>query len=303
MNTFLYPVKDTYITSDDATKNFGIDEILELRTKNNGEKVKLQPNSYWVEIPESPSSIGKKGQVAYDEVNNGFYCYVLTTSSAGWKYYSLPEGIAEYGTHFVNFSGDLYSTSSYSTYIEGKVDYIEGWFTGSIKTDTMVSLDGYCTTGSFTGTIYSGAEFETLIVNDITYTSPLTEDVSGSGYFEKFTGSLEAIFASGRGNPCFGEGYFCGKIEAQNFSGIIDAYIDESSFSVTNTDLYTQGGYNGEINSVGLPEKVIDAPKMSRMLLYFNLDEVFDAINVEDIKDPQYNLRFIACTQKNIPFN
>ena len=301
MNTFIYPVKDTYISSEDETKNFGIDEILELKAKNKGERIKSVPGSYWVEVPESKSTIGKKGQVAYDDSLNGFYCYISTPDFSGWEFIELPEGITKYQTHFVNFFGNLYNSGSSYIYLDGKTEYLTGTFTGSIKTDSYVSLSGQCTTGSFTGTIYSGAEFESLNVNGVQYNSPLTENVSGTGYFEKFTGSLEAMFASGRGDFCFGEGYFVGTIEAQDFIGTILA--ETGSFEVTNTDLYINGGYNGEIRPEGLPEKIIDAPNVSRILLYYNLDDIFTKIQNNEIENPEFNLRMVACSQRNIPFN
>ena len=304
MNTFIYPIKDTYISSEYKTKNFGLDEILELKAKNKGKRLVTQKGYRWVLIPDSEATPAKSGDVAFDEENNGFYSYNFVPSgSAKWVYIQLPEGIAPINTHFYQFTGDLYTSGSVNVYLSGSCDYISGYFTGSIVTDSYVNLSGMGTTGSFTGTIYSGAEFETLVVNDVLYQSPLAEDITGTGYFEKFTGSLSGQFVTGRGNLCFGEGYFQGTIEAENFKGIIDNNLGEGRFTVRNTDLFVQGGYSGSIDPTGLPIWVIDTPNMSRLLLYFNLDDIFTAIQDGDIESPEYRLRLIACSQTNIPFN
>lgn len=304
MNTFLYPYKDTYISSEEKTKNFGIDEILNLKSKNSGEILKTNPNTNWVIVPESPSSIGKVGDVAYDESGEGFYAYVENKTFSGWKYFTLPEGISEYKTRFLDFTGEFYNTGSQKVILSGSTYTLDGYFTGSIRTDSYVILDGYCTTGSFFGTVKSGSEFELLVVNDLSIQSPLEEDVTGTGFFTKFTGSLEAIFTTGKGNICFGEGYYEGNIKASDFVGEIVTNDDSiSHFDVTNTNIFSEGGYSGSINPIGLPEYFVNSPSMSRILTQFDLTEVKEGIQSGDITDPVYHLRMIACSQINVPFN
>ena len=304
MNTFLYPFKDTYISSEEKTKNFGIDEILNLKSKNSGEILKTNPNTNWVIVPSSPSSLGKIGDVAYDESGEGFYAYVGDKTFSGWKYISLPEGICEYDTRFLDFTGEFYNSGSQNVILSGSAYTLDGFFTGSIRTETEVIADGYCSTGSFFGTIKSGSEFETLIVQDVSISSPLDHDIFGFGYFTRFTGSLEAVFASGIGNICFGEGFFEGTIKGSDFEGEIKTNPDSiSHFNVTNTNIFLKGGYSGSIDPIGLPEYFVNSPSMSRILAQFDLTEVKEGIQSGDITNPVYTLRMIACSQNNVPFN
>lgn len=313
MNTCIYPIKDTYISSTEPTKNFGVDEIIRLYASNSGSTEIALKTSDWHPVPDSQTSHGENGWVAYDPSGNGFYSYQYCSGSMGWKYIILPEGNVSNSikltnetfrtclTHFVDFTGCFSpilnedNTVNIPVIINGIAEKLNGNINATVTINTPIECTGSFN-GEFNGTINSGSEFTYLNINNTEYSahdSPLTESITGGGKGIITNGSFSII--------C--DGVLSGNISSLNFDGII---FDTSSFSsicLTNANIYASGHYSGSINPTSLPINGLIDPRFGRGLLKFDLSTIENAIKSNDIPSTaKYTLNLYCVEANNIPY-
>lgn len=316
MNTRIYPLQDTYLNSNNINKNFGIDEILEIKAKTGEIKEISVPGSPWQPFSTVTSNTGKKGWVAYS--NNNYYVWCSDTQT--WEILNLSDNIAtttdisSEPIHLVAFNGLLTSTDTVDISLSGSAATVSSSFCGYIYSADKIRIAGECTTGSFDGRIYAGSSFEKLVINGniSDLTPPLREDVLGSGYFEGFTGSLYGSFHTGINNSICngilsgGAATVMGAEGRVPFTGSI--YTTGSAiFNVSGTtDFYYKGQLNGNIypDSNDLPYFALTNYEFSRILLKFDFTTISESIAADNnITSPQFILKLINCTQRNLPFN
>lgn len=310
MNTFLYPLSDTYISSKQSTTNFGLDEILELEAIRGKPTTVIPSGSFWHPLPANEGDYGEVGWVSFDETNQGWYSYIKQDSKYKWKFFSIPDGSGNgisSGIHFVNFSGSLYSEvlENETYFINGKSENLTGYFFGKCKIKTPSKLSGSVSRGSFTGTIYTGSTFDTMIFNEdqTIEDSPLTDNLTGKFYLVNFSGEMDVYGETSKENICFPEGTFSGSITSlHNFDGNLTLMSDFNVF-VDNTELYSDANYSGEINPENLPFDAILDQSFTRALLKFDFTNIINSFTSEELENIKYNLRLTACSQRNLPFN
>ena len=179
MHKFIYPAKDTYINNSSTfeDKNFGIDEILEIYASNKGsETIFTTPN--WHAAPQTTSSYGNEGWLAYN--TSSLFIY----SGSTWRKFSLTSDTIS-GTSFIaNFSGRLSNVTASTRkrlFVSGSAGYTSGSFSGSFNfINNNFYANGRWTTGSFSGSIKTGATCTRLNVGPRNYTiSPLKNARTG----------------------------------------------------------------------------------------------------------------------------
>ena len=119
MHKFIYSTKDSYInnTSKYEEKNFGIDEILEIYASNRGTKTEFL-SYYWHEAPQTTSSYGNEGWLAY--TTSSLYVY----SGSKWRRFNLTSDTI-IGTSFIaNFSGKFLNKTALLFSLEFSIDLL-----------------------------------------------------------------------------------------------------------------------------------------------------------------------------------
>ncbi len=312
MHKFIYSDKDTYINNSSAlkNKNFGIDEVLEIYASNAGKKTVYQ-DFYWQSVPETSSSYGNEGWLAYDE--SSIYIY----SGSEWRSFSLTSGSIP-GTSFLSnftgrFSNENDSRELYVSSSGGTTDFASGSFSGSLDIITDSYISGTFSTGSFSGSVKTGTTFTYLNVNDTIQSSPLTTDVIGTGSYKNLTGIIE-----GKANtaiPCSSSWYspyknvesgsFTGSFSGSDWIGYVNStgsnnlhYVDVENFIG-----YFKGQYTGSFTRPSTSEFLIK-PEFSRTLLKFDLASLSQSISNNEISSSnmKFSLDLNACGARNLPF-
>ena len=254
MHKFIYSNKDTYInnSSDLKSKNFGIDEILEIYASNVGKRT-VYEDFYWQAVPENSSSYGNEGWLAFD--TSSIYIY----SGSKWQSFSLTSGSIPGTSFLANFTGRFSNENDSKTlYVSssgGSTDFASGSFSGSLDIITDSYISGTFSTGSFSGSVSSGTSFTYLNVNGVVQSSPLVTDIVGTGSYKDLTGII-----NGKANtsiPCSSSWYSPYKnLDSGSFNGIFSGsdwigYVESSGSNnlhyvdVENFIGYFKGQYTG----------------------------------------------------------
>lgn len=313
MHKFIYPNKDTYINNSSTLKdkNFGIDEILEIYASNRGSKT-VYKDFYWQAVPETSSSYGNEGWLAYDD--SSIYIY----SGSKWQSFNLTSGSIP-GTSFLanftgRFSNENDSRTLYVSSSGGYADFASGSFSGSLDIITDSYISGTFSTGSFSGSVRTGTSFTYLNVNGVVQNSPLTSDVIGTGSYKDLTGIID-----GKANtsiPCSSSWYSPYKnLDSGSFDGIFSGsdwqgYVESSGSTdlhfvdVENFIGYFKGQYTGSFTRPSTSEFLIK-PELSRTLLTFDLTSLSQSISNSEISssDIKFLLNLNACGARNLPSN
>jgi hypothetical protein len=311
MHKFIYSNKDTYInnSSDLKSKNFGIDEILEIYASNVGKRT-VYEDFYWQAVPENSSSYGNEGWLAFD--TSSIYIY----SGSKWQSFSLTSGSIPGTSFLANFTGRFSNENDSKTlYVSssgGSTDFASGSFSGSLDIITDSYISGTFSTGSFSGSVSSGTSFTYLNVNGVVQSSPLVTDIVGTGSYKDLTGII-----NGKANtsiPCSSSWYSPYKnLDSGSFNGIFSGsdwigYVESSGSNnlhyvdVENFIGYFKGQYTGSFTRPSTSEFLIK-PELSRTLLKFDLTNLSQSISNNEISSS--NMKFLlnlnACGVRNLP--
>jgi len=168
-------------------------------------------------------------------------------------------------------------------------------------------VNGQISTGSFSGTVYSGSSFTNLDVNGVTYTtSPLTQSLIGSGSIGGFSGKLFGTSCTGPGPLCIQNGTFDGSVTGSQFVGIISTETSSTSYylDVENFQGYFRGYYSGSITP---PTSVyyLLRPEFSRTVVQFDITNISASIANNELSSSniKFTLNLTACGQRNLPLN
>lgn len=311
MHKFIYSNKDTYINNSTSykDKNFGIDEILEVYASNRGTKT-VYADSNWHPVPPTSSSYGNEGWLAYD--TSSLYIY----SGSKWRQFSLTSDTISGQSFIANFTGRLSNVTSSGAYllVSGSSDYASGSFSGSMSIIADSYMSGTWTTGSFSGSVQSGSSFTYLILNNSTYTSPLTASISGTGSFKGLSGVL--LGKSNTGIPCssswylpvghFDSGSFNGTFTGSNWSGYVQTVTSSNLYYVDVNDYvgYFVGKYIGAVAQPSTAGYLLN-PEFSRIFLNFDITELSQSIAANQISSSnmKFYLDLTACGARNLPMN
>lgn len=157
MHIFLYPEKDTYINNESAykNKNFGIDEILELksipqltRVLNNYTRIPVQGN-YSQSFTNYSGSIvgdisGKDSRAKLYVSNSADFSASLFNGGLSGSYNNGPIALTNFSNASGHFSGNV--TGSITSSFTGSICYVSGTlheFNGSINGILSGSTDVY----------------------------------------------------------------------------------------------------------------------------------------------------------------
>jgi hypothetical protein len=305
MHTFIYPSQDTYLNNASAykDKNFGIDEILEIYALNYGNKL-VYTTPDWHTPPQNSSSYGNEGWLAYD----GSWLYIYSGSQ--WRSFPIDNGVIGDESAIAYFTGTISNVTTNPKkplMVSGSADQAYGKFSGSYQSVGIIDVNGKLSTGSFNGTIKTGATFSTLKVNGHTYTtSPLTSSLVGSGSFRQVIGRLSASSCTGTGPACVTDGTFSGSFTASNFNAYISTQTSSQHYyaHVTNFQGYVIGEYSG---SFAPPETAyfLLKPEFSRTMIQFDTTNISESIarNQLSSSNIKFTLNLTACGQRNLPLN
>lgn len=305
MHTFIYPSKDTYLNNASAykDKNFGIDEILEIYALNYGNKL-VYTTPLWHTPPQNSSSYGNEGWLAYDA--SKLYIY----SGSAWRSFPISSSVIANSSALAYFTGTISNvTTNPKTrlMVSGSATRATGKFSGSYRSIGTIAAAGKFSTGSFNGTIKTGATFSALKVNGRTYThTPLTSSLVGSGSFRSVVGTLSASSATGTGPACMTNGTFSGSFTASKFNAYISTLTSSKYYftNVTNFQGYVIGAYSG---SFAPPETAyfLLNPELSRTVVQFDITNISSSIarNQLSSSNVKFTLNLTACGQRNLPLN
>ena len=182
MHTFIYPSQDTYINNsiEFIDKNFGIDEILEIYASNIGNSV-VYTNPVWHDVPQTASSYGNNGWLAYS--TSSLFIY----SGSAWYAYSLTSSLIPNTSFISNFTGRLSNKTNSPQkplYISGSANFASGSFIGSFTSSLCVS-------SSFSGS-FSSSSFRGIINTNTSSNLYYVDVVNFAGYFKGiYSGSFE----------------------------------------------------------------------------------------------------------------
>lgn len=172
MHTFLYPQKDTYITNEVgyADKNFGIDEILELRSYPHVNKdLFLYQSSSLTSSFYDQSVVGFSGSVSasnlfgdgygdirfHSSASISFTGSLLSDAKGTGSFFGTFIGIPTYG--FSTLNGINYGQSGPQnvslTNVSGTISGFSGAFSGSIIEHDLPIADFNRLIGTFTGSL------------------------------------------------------------------------------------------------------------------------------------------------------
>jgi hypothetical protein len=179
MHTFLYPQKDTYITNEVgyADKNFGIDEILELRSYPHVKKnLLLYQSSSLTASFYSTTVTGFSGSVSGSNLDGGtsygygnlrfhssasitFTGSLLNNASGTGSFVGIFIGSPFYGYSTLNGInyGEFGSQNVALTNVSGTISGFSGSFSGSIIEHDFPISEFNALIGNFTGSIYSAS--------------------------------------------------------------------------------------------------------------------------------------------------
>lgn len=313
MHKFIYPTKDTYINNSNEfiNKNFGNDEILEIYASNQGKKT-VYTNINWFPVPETSSSYGSEGALAYSD--SAIYIY----SGSLWRQFSISNDIISGKSFIANFTGrftNKITDEKVELYLSGSSTYASGSFNGNMVLDTVSYTSGSFTSGSFSGSIQNGSSFNDLIVNNVVYTaSPLTSSLSGTGSFTTFSGSIIGKASTAH---CV-NGNFITDIESSKLatfdgiftSSLFNGYIETPTSSnqyyvdVVNYTGFFLGEYSGSFERPTTDDYLI-TPEFSRTLLKFDISELSQSIASNEISSSNLKvfLNLSSCGARNLPLN
>lgn len=189
MHTFLYPQKDTYITNEVgyADKNFGIDEILELRSYPHVKKnLLLYQSSSLTASFYNTTVIGFSGSVSGSTLDGGTsygYGNLRFHSSASITFtgslLNNARGTGSFvgtfiGSPFYGYStlnginyGEFGSQNVALTNVSGTISGFSGSFSGSIIEHDFPISEFNALIGNFTGSIYSASGSVNNFTGDI----------------------------------------------------------------------------------------------------------------------------------------
>lgn len=313
MHKFIYPSKDTYINNSDTfiNKNFGNDEILEIYASNQGKKT-VYTDINWFPVPETSSSYGSEGALAYSD--SSIYIY----SGSLWRQFSISNDILTGKSFIANFTGRFTNKTSdpkSELYVSGSSTYASGSFSGSHVFNSISLTSGSFSSGSFSGSLAIGSSFNNLIVNNVTYTaSPLTQSLSGTGSFISFDG---LIIGKSTTAHCANGNFitdvetsklatFDGIFTSSNFNGYIETQTSDTQFyvDVINYTGFFLGEYDGTFTRPTTTDYLI-TPEFSRTLLYFDITELSQSIVTNEISSSNLKvyLNLSACGARNLPTN
>lgn len=309
MHKFIYSTKDSYInnTSKYEEKNFGIDEILEIYASNRGKKTEFL-SYYWQQPPETTSSYGNEGWLAY--TTSSLYVY----SGSKWRRFDIASDTIT-GTSFIaNFNGTFFNNTGSNPvplYLSGSGKQFTSFLSGSFMLPTDSTISGSINTGSFTGTVKEGSSFTSLRVNNKSFTvTPLTSSVYGSGSFKNFVGIITSSIIR-TGPHCGANAVLSGsgtvKISSSAFNGFLESETsgNKTYFAkVTNFIGYFKGTYLGSF-SVPTSADYLIYPEFSRTLLKFDLTEISKSIANNTVSGSalKFTLNLKCCGARNIPLN
>lgn len=318
MHKFIYPSKDTYINNSDdyENKNFGSDEILEIYASNKGKKTVFTELN-WTDVPVTTQSFGYEGAIAYS--TSSLYLY----TNGSWRTFSISSDVITDASFISNFSGrftNVTSDPNQLLLLSGSAGYTTGSFNGSYTTlNETDTVNGQWNSGSFSGSLKSGAEFSWLMVNSTVYnSSPLTEDLTGTGSFINLTGSIvgksntngvEAIVSIGQFCDSVGastSGSFSGSITSSNFNGYIKSDVSSNLYWVDVTEYvgYFKGEYSGSFRRPETSTFLL-YPEFSRTFLHFDTTELSSSISSNEISSSnlKFKLNLKACGARNLPMD
>lgn len=313
MHTFIYPTQDTYInnSTDFKSKNFGLDEILEIYASNLG-NTKVYSSPYWHDAPVTSSSYGNEGWLAYSATRLFIY------SGSAWRAFSLTSSVIPNTSFIANFNGRLsnvVTTPRKILFASGSANFASGSFSGSFNSNNYGLFTGSWTTGSFSGSVMAGSTFTKLKVNSRSYTtSPLTSSLTGTGSFKSLKGKI--LGKTNTGIPCsssfyfpiktFYSGTFSGSFSGSNFNGFIQTTGSANTYfaDVKNFIGYFKGQYSGNF-SLPTTSNYLITPEFSRTLLKFDLTQLSQSIasNQLSSSNVKFTLNLKACGLRNLPLN
>lgn len=314
MHKFIYPAKDTYINNSSKYegKNFGIDEILEVYASNKGAKT-VFTSVNWHTPPQTTQSYGNEGWLAYS--TSSLYVY----SGSMWRRFNLTTDTMSNTTFIANFTGRLSNVTSVPRkrlFVSGSAGFSSGSFSGSYNfANNYYHASGSWTTGSFSGSLKSGATFTKLNMGPRNYTvSPLTASLTGTGSFKNLRGVIDG--RSNTGLPCctgfyrpvrgFTSGSFNGTFSSSHFYGFIQTTTSPTLYyaDVTNFIGYFDGRYNGTFARPSTATYLL-YPEFSRTLLKFDLTQISQSIASSQISSShvKFTLNLKACGARNLPLD
>lgn len=312
MHIFIYPSQDAYINNSSkySSKNFGIDEILEIYASNLGKKT-VYNNPVWHDAPLTASSYGNEGWLAY--TTSSLFVY----SGSKWYSFSLTSSLVPNSIFIANFSGRISNVTTdpkKPLLISGSATFASGSFSGSMNIISDTQFTGSWTTGSFSGSVMVGATFDKLIVNNVNYTSPLATTVIGTGSYDNLFGRLKG--KSNTGIPCYTgqyypithleSGSYSGSFKSINYNGYISTITSSNVYysDVLNFSGYIRGKYTGSFTVPSTTDYII-SPELSRTLVKFDLTSISQSISKNEISSS--NIKFIlnlkACGLRNLPLD
>jgi hypothetical protein len=305
MHTFIYPSQDTYLNNSAAyrTKNFGIDEILEVYASNNGNKL-VYTNPLWHTPPQNSNSYGNEGWLAYDE------SYIYVYSGSAWRSFPIANSIVDNIIAIAAFTGRISNVTTdpkTALYFSGTAAVASGSFSGSYSFASNTYVDGLLTTGSFNGALNIGSTFDSLVVNGSAYTvTPLTSSLVGSGSFHNFNGVVVGTSCTGTGPLCVENGTFSGSVYGTNFSGYVSTVTSSRYYYIdlTNFEGYFKGEYSGSVTPPDTAQFLLK-PDFSRTMVQFDLTNVSQSIAKNQLSSSniKFSLNMTACGQRNLPLD
>jgi hypothetical protein len=200
--------------------------------------------------------------------------------------------------------------------VSGSAGYTSGSFSGSFNfVNNNFYANGRWTTGSFSGSIKTGATFTRLNVGPRNYTiSPLTASVTGTGSFKNLNGTI--VGRSNTGLPCctgfyrpvraFLSGSFTGSFSSSNFNGYIQTVTASRLYraDVTNFTGYFDGKYTGTFTRPSTATYLL-YPEFSRTIIKFDLTELSQSIASGQISSSymKFSLNLKAAGARNLPLD
>jgi len=314
MHKFIYPAKDTYINNSSKyeSKNFGIDETLEIYASNKGAET-LFTDINWHTPPQTTQSYGNEGWLAY--TTSSLYVY----SGSMWRKFDLVSDTIANTTFIANFTGRLSNVTSVPRkrlFVSGSAGFSSGSFSGSYNfTNNYFYASGSWTTGSFSGSVKSGSKFTKLNMGPRNYiVSPLTASLTGTGSFKNLQGIINGRSNTGlpvktgfyRPVSAFRSGSFSGTFSSSHFNGFIQTITSSTLYyaDVVNFIGYFDGMYDGTFAKPSTATYLL-YPEFSRTLVKFDLTQLSQSIASNQISSShiKFTLNLKACGARNLPLD
>lgn len=314
MHKFIYPAKDTYINNSSKyeSKNFGIDETLEIYASNKGAET-LFTDINWHTPPQTTQSYGNEGWLAY--TTSSLYVY----SGSMWRKFDLVSDTIANTTFIANFTGRLSNVTSVPRkrlFVSGSAGFSSGSFSGSYNfTNNYFYASGSWTTGSFSGSVKSGTKFTKLNMGPRNYiVSPLTASLTGTGSFKNLQGIINGRSNTGlpvktgfyRPVSAFRSGSFSGTFSSSHFNGFIQTITSSTLYyaDVVNFIGYFDGMYDGTFAKPSTATYLL-YPEFSRTLVKFDLTQLSQSIASNQISSShiKFTLNLKACGARNLPLD